>query len=291
MQKPCANCHTMHNSQNYDPMGNAARQEALMNDSCVGCHTQTSGIGFDDGGTIKPFVWTIADPGYNEMSVTTQPTLAGGNFHWVAGGADLKGHNVAGIVPQTSRTPPGGTQDITSLTCAGETDTVTGVAGCHGNGVGSQVESISGSHHSNVAIDGGATLEGSYRMLNGIDGREDPDWEYTLAAADRNQYKGVRRSNETGPGNNEISAFCARCHGNFHNDSGGTGTAGASFSSPWIRHPVDIDIGDSPEYQYGGATAEFQVQTPLGSESFPVSPNPPPDTLDLSGTNGEGIIT
>ncbi|MFO7606754.1 MAG: cytochrome c3 family protein [Desulfurivibrionaceae bacterium] len=288
MQKPCANCHTMHMSQNGQPIigerGNTERQDALMNDSCVGCHT-TSSVGFDEGGTIKPFVWHIANPGYNEMSDVTQPTLAGGNFYWVAGGADLKGHNVEGIVAaQTSRTPPGGSTAFPTLRCAGEN-------GCHGDtAVVSQAESIRGSHHSNAAIDG-SSVAASYRMLNGVDGREDPDWEYTLAAGDRNQYKGARRIFDSAWSPTLISSFCARCHGNFHNDDGGgTGTAGASFSSPWIRHPVDIDIGGRTEYLYGGGgiTAAFQVQTPLGSETFTPTPR---TTLDLSDTFGQGIIT
>ncbi len=295
MQKPCANCHTMHNSQGYAFINIAERQDALMNDTCVGCHTSSS-VGFEDpSGVVQPYVWTTVNPGYNEMKDPSnfQPTLAGGNFYWVAGGAaaHLKGHNVEGIAGAFSRSPPGdGTSgktfdSATPITCAG-------VNGCHGDtAVVSQVESIRGSHHSNVAIDGN-TLLGSYRMLDGVDGREDPDWEYTLTASDRNQYKGAVRIFDSEWSPKLISSFCARCHGNFHHDDGGTGTADLAFSSPWLRHPVDIDIGGrGDEYAYGGgaAPAPFQVQTPLGSEFFPMGG--PSETVDLSGANGWGIIT
>ncbi|MDT8334618.1 MAG: cytochrome c3 family protein [Desulfurivibrionaceae bacterium] len=306
MQQPCANCHTMHNSQNAATV-NGARQDALMKGDCVGCHTKTSGVGFDEGGIIKPFVWHMADPGYNEMAVSTQPTLAGGDFYWVADGTplrdDLKGHNVAGIAVQVSRTAPGDlaakVYDIDNpLTCAG-------VNGCHGDGTGTQVQqqvvSIWGSHHSNAPIDG-SSPKASYRMLygrsnnvlGGVLGAEDPDWEYTLSATDRNQYKGELRSlSDASASAAFISSSCARCHSNFHNDddTGNTGTADLAFASPWIRHPVDIDIGGrGSEYAYGtgGTAALFQVQTPLGSETFM---NPPRATLNLDAQNGEAIIT
>jgi hypothetical protein len=36
--------------------------------------------------------------------------------------------------------------------------------------------------------------------------------------------------------------LCARCHGIFHGSGVGSG------SSPWLRHPTDIDLPSSGEY-------------------------------------------
>jgi predicted CXXCH cytochrome family protein len=294
MQKPCANCHIMHMSQDSQPitgsLGNTERQEGLMNDTCVGCHTNTN-VSLQDGS--KPYVYTTVNPSpYDPFAAATHTTLAGGNFHWVAAGNDLRGHNVAGIAA-FSGTPPGDLSSgktfdgNTPLTCAG-------VNGCHGNGAGTQVESIWGSHHSNEPIDGSSPAR-SYRMLYGIaagvQGVEDPDWEYTLSVTDHNRYKGGIRLSDVLWDEAYISSSCARCHSNFHNDdNGGTGTDDAGFPSPWIRHPIDIDIGGKgSEYAYGGGgpTAAYQVQTPLASENFDLSP----DTVDLSGPNGQGVIS
>ncbi|MCG7851001.1 MAG: hypothetical protein MIO92_00605, partial [Methanosarcinaceae archaeon] len=37
-----------------------------------------------------------------------------------------------------------------------------------------------------------------------------------------------------------ISELCAKCHGDFHNESGTTADCGAA--SPWVRHPTDVAI-------------------------------------------------
>ncbi|RLD93461.1 MAG: hypothetical protein DRI93_05285, partial [Aquificota bacterium] len=39
----CSNCHTMHNSQGGSAVNNSGPYEYLLNDTCVGCHSNSSG--------------------------------------------------------------------------------------------------------------------------------------------------------------------------------------------------------------------------------------------------------
>jgi len=103
----CAECHTMHNSQNGEPMGVANNvgwsggvlvgddpdehpKGHLLIADCIGCHTNAA-----DGSTI-----IVAGSGGNTIPIVYNPTgiveanmLAGGNFVYVDGG-DEYGHNV-----------------------------------------------------------------------------------------------------------------------------------------------------------------------------------------------------
>ncbi|CAD7773786.1 hypothetical protein DMNBHIDG_00815 [Candidatus Methanoperedenaceae archaeon GB37] len=76
----------------------------------------------------------------------------------------------------------------------------------------------------------GADITTSYRWLGGIEGIEDPDWEWTATdgTTDHNQYKGVNGNSSYGD-KTTISYLCAQCHGYFHSDIGS-----------WTRHPTDI---------------------------------------------------
>ncbi|NPA25278.1 MAG: hypothetical protein GXO34_05590, partial [Deltaproteobacteria bacterium] len=85
---PCSNCHTMHNSQNGQPMtfdGSATPYPYLTRASCIGCHGQ--------GGTSN-----IVD-GIPQVNHTDSDDLAAGNFAYMLGlkgpgSDDSKGHNV-----------------------------------------------------------------------------------------------------------------------------------------------------------------------------------------------------
>jgi cytochrome c553 len=267
----------MHNSENYLEVvpGGIGPQLALMNNTCTGCHTGSNASTPD-----RPFVFDTASPLplYDSSAATTHGTLAGGSFYWVMTGlpgSDLKGHNVAGVgATQIFRTPPGGsdTFDATApLTCAGD-------KGCHGvikTGM-NQVTSIWGSHHANgtQSIDGSSVAR-SYRFLNGIVGVEDSDWEYSLAAGDHNQYKGVARTadDDIGANSKTISHFCAECHGDFHSGAYPAGVSNITFATdPWIRHPVDIDMGPvagaGSEYAAYGGGGGYDVRTPLADDNF-----------------------
>ena len=253
MRQPCANCHTMHNSQAGIAVVAGGAQESLLNDTCYGCHTGTN------VGGSRPYVLQVGAPS----------SLAGGSFYWVASGLDSQGHNIDGVTAQASRTPPGGSELFDSfnpLTCAG-------TKGCHGDtAFANEIQSISRSHHADdtLPIDG-LTVPTSYRFLKGIVGLEDSDWEFTVSSADHNQYKGFARNTDTDPDSTSISSFCARCHGDFHSGGGNAGVSDGIFGNdPWIRHPVDYDMnGLGGEYAgYGGGGNSYNVVTPVGSDNM-----------------------
>ncbi len=246
--QPCSNCHTMHNSQNNASMNmdgsttsHAPGAALLMETGCVACHT-----GVNTASSGIPYV----------LDSTSGDDLAGGNFTYVAA-ADANGHNIVGIdgVDGALGTAPGGSM-TTQLTCAG-------TMGCHGDRLeADQFGAISGAHHgvsSGGATMSGADLNNSYRMLLGVQGIEDADWEKSTSATDHNQYYGVARNAEGDSTTGTISALCAACHGDFHGDV----NAGTTMSNPWIRHPTDFDMDDTAadsEYRsYGGAGVNAYV--------------------------------
>lgn len=306
---PCSDCHTMHNSQDGAFVVSEGPQEALLNNTCIGCHS-----GQNSGGET-PYVFnasTAPDYGLTGTETGTN-TLAGGNFYWVAqAGGDSVGHNVSGLVlaDPTLTVPPGfgsglaaadgtlvgnggGWQAGTQATCAG-------VYGCHGShDQTSAVQAIHGGHHSlssGAVVPGGSpTAANSYRMLVGIAGFEDPDWEYQPTSTAHNQYKGAARSDDSNSGSTDtISYLCAQCHGTFH--SGAT-TDGVSddvglFESPWIRHPIDFDMGGATGSEYQsypahGTIGAYSVITPVASTSIATVRT----TVTTTSADGTAIVT
>ncbi|RJX24398.1 MAG: hypothetical protein C4563_00425 [Desulfobulbus sp.] len=285
----CGDCHTMHNSQDGQPMRfDSAAQPLpqLLRGDCVSCHmglnsstnlaATTSKIGRRSvvrgmqASSPGPRVMSESPPTYiwGDSAGRSGGTLAGGNFYWVAIN-DAFGHNVTTIpgVPPDGRlgnTPPGGPPLSSSLRCAGTN-------GCHGNTmIEDQLLSLEKAHHSNVqgTVDG-VTVGGSYRFLLGVKGVEDPDWEWTVSDQDHNHYAGEVRTVETNlPSQATMSGFCARCHGDFHNASSGKTSAGeggpSGFASPWIRHPNDYDMSAREEYS---AYAGYDVRAPVARAS------------------------
>lgn len=270
---PCSDCHTMHNSQNNSLVNSSGTNGSLLNNDCVGCHT-----GSNTQGATTPFVHDTAAVTYG-ASGTEGNTLAGGTFKFVAA-LDYKGHNVSGIAnidgtlaappgfdngraAADGTTPGGGSWTTQQITCAG-------TYGCHGtHDTTNQYEAISGGHHQNsqgVAITApGTTPAGGYRMLVGIAGFEDPEWEFTPTTTLHNQYKGVDNAGQSSD-TSTISYFCSQCHGQFHNPSSNLTSAGGS---PWLRHPTDYDMGNTDvdsEYRgYGGIGNPYLPATPVGS--------------------------
>ena len=242
---PCSKCHTMHNSQEGEPMAirldasrtafeeDATPNPALLISDCVGCHTMIGNatIEIQDGVRV-PIVFNTESP---------EDPLAGGNFHYV-GLDDAKGHNVQGLtgldITFQGKEIPGSTTGYYQLTCAGE-------HGCHGDrSMGDELNAIRSAHHANDlgGIDG-SSVGLSYRFLDGILGKEDSDWEQDNTNTSHNEYQGALDFGIT----TTISYLCGQCHGNagdggFHN-SGGVGS-----SSPWLRHPTDIALRNTGEY-------------------------------------------
>ncbi len=232
----CSNCHTMHNSQDGQPMAHQLNtstytfetditpNEALLISDCAGCHTSSGST------TIVNNVPMVFNTG------TFNNPLSGGNFYDVIND-DAVGHNVAGIKGQDSTlglTPPGGTAMTSQLTCAGE-------FGCHGNrsAGNDNLTGLKGAHHTDDSGGiTGASVGLSYRFLNGIKGKEDADWEQDNVNTSHNEYKGAVGFSDT----TTISYLCGECHGDYHS------SAGAGSSSPWLRHPTDIVLKSTGEY-------------------------------------------
>jgi len=256
----CSNCHTIHNSQNGQPVAyrintafsgfeaDTTPNDLLLVSDCVGCHTSTGNSTIVDNAPIVFNTGTFNNP------------LAGGNFYYVKSD-DFKGHNVAGIAAQDvalGLTPPGGVAMTTQLSCAGE-------FGCHGNR-SSGNNNYSGMKYAHHTDDSGgitgASVGLSYRFLNGVLGKEDPDWEQDSTNTSHNEYKG-----STGSSTDTISYLCAECHGKFHTWTGGAFEVGTA--SPWFRHPTDIALKSTGEY---AAYATYNMVTPVARpETFHVT--------------------
>ena len=292
MKQVCVNCHTMHNSQNGATIpGNSTTRGALLNSSCVGCHTGDNVV----GAGARPVVLhtTIAAVYQATGTEGGHNTLAGGDFYWVANGAGLKGHNVDGVVSvQLDRTPPGGNKTFgpaNPLTCAG-------VNGCHGKGSSSSdIVAMSQTHHAARPTQplNGTSLIMSYRWLHDGDvgyiaGYEDLDYELAPPGpGDHNQYKGIARGTDS-DGTTSISHSCAGCHGDFHFGAANSGTsdgAGVLGVDPWIRHPVDFAMPTTGEYAgYGGGS--YNVRTPVGRTDADTAAA----VYDVPGTGGSIVV-
>jgi len=169
----CADCHTMHNSQNNAAMnfdGSTTPNENLTRGDCYGCHAQ--------GGASS--IVTFGSSRIPQVLHSGATDLAGGNFWYIENGigpADSKGHNIGDLtgIDAVLYGPPGGLNIFThndggnvntnNLSCAGTN-------GCHGYRYAgsSYSEGIKGAHHKNV--DGQMNLPSdpatSYRFLMGL---------------------------------------------------------------------------------------------------------------------------
>lgn len=272
----CSNCHTMHNSQNGQPMatfgGTTSAQPCLLRGTCLGCHGQNA------GGTVN--IISLGNVPQVLHAATTD--LAGGNFAYITGAktrgtgtdSNTAGHNPTDLgTNETILTSPPGDQHATGIT--NTNFTCAGAKGCHGNrAVEDKLLSIKGSHHTiDTALKFGAgfttatqgTTSGvSYRFLLCVKGAEDTDWEGTTTTTDHNEYFGATSmgaSSLTSPANNTISGLCAECHGYFH----GATASEAGSVSPWLRHPTDIVLPNTGEYT--GYTA-YSFVAPVARQSI-----------------------
>ncbi len=287
----CSSCHTMHNSQNGASMRlditpitgqgtgecldcHSDNRGILLRRDCVGCHARNS------GGAAN-IVDNTPQVAHNAAS-----DLAAGNFRYVFGGNDAKGHNIHGFGASINpdlfllNSPPG--YDINydpstggyqnnlemQIMCAGQN-------GCHGNrDILAPMSAIRGGHHGidNVLKFGsiaegsqGADVPTSYRFLYKVHGGEVTGW-VNVDQNTHNEYKGdifAVRAAQAWANVDTISEFCAECHGDFHASAEITNVAG----SPWIRHPTDVDIPNSGEY--ASMTTTYSVETPVARVNIP----------------------
>lgn len=255
----CANCHTMHNSQNGSLVSSVNRS-TLLNTDCVGCHSNSGTETIVQlGSTRIPIVYNTVSPPVN--------MLAGGNFYWVAKNGDQYGHNVRGISQPdaTLHIGPGGTMgcanschislalpDLTGIQGIGSN----GCQGCHGT-----------VKHHGVSQPGqpATAASGWYRFLGcspfhdaffpggtGVGGIEDPDWEQNPTSAQHNIYYGGNGTVTQTP--QALSVFCTGCHQTFHapgfptTDIVGVQVDNGGGTNPWLRHPTNYAIPNQGEF-------------------------------------------
>jgi hypothetical protein len=292
----CSNCHTMHNSQNGQPMatygGTTEAQGCLLRGTCLGCHGQNS------SGTQN----IIPLGNVPQVLLSTSATaLAGGNFKYLDDDNDNRGHNVGdlGVAYKEDTAamfpPPGNEFTENNVIRNSANFTCAGTKGCHGyRTIEDELLAIKGAHHTDDTIlkfgigftetGQGDTPGLSYRFLLGVKGGEDIDWEATNSVTVHNEYKGATAGVEGGdaytPGGNTISGFCAECHGNFH---GGSADIGGPIGTPWLRHPTDISLPLSGEYIL---YTTYSLTAPVARTTIPNSPSstvtPSGNTDDIS---------
>ena len=272
----CANCHTMHYSQNgtrLSAWGSDGPYTYLNTNTCVGCHSSTTGnTVVEIGGSRIPIV-------FNTVGYPSEP-LAGGNFYRVSlGGSanDPYGHNVLGIASADSYLiyVPGkqiGGDDTLSITdCYNCHIFMAGVPGIpftksrSGNVLICE-DCHTPKHHANDPATVVDSSGGWYRFIYGVKGIEDADWEKTVSSTDHNEYQG-----EGSAVGGSISDFGCGCHGDFHALKN---PSGVGFHSPWLRHPTDVALPVSGEYS---------IYTTY-------SPEAPIARLDLSGYSGPNAV-
>jgi len=299
----CSNCHTMHYSQDGQPLGTDGPHQYLLiekkgghhSSACVTCHSsQTSSTYEDLGGCKVPIVFY-----YGSSAPTSY--LAGGNFWWVKeglGNDDTKGHNV--FLDEDDDNLEKAPGDVGFASCGSnschknlskpfsgmaELDGKYGCEGCH----------LNVKHHANDHPNGESGLvdsadKGWYRFLSGhmtgdghgVEGYEHGEWEAGLhdggdhqGATDHNEYLGDD-SKTTGYGftlGHTTTAFCTGCHGVFHD---------YQYDNGWIRHPSDAVIPNEREYQYvGGDSHLYDPLSPVAKPTVDTTP----DTTVNPGTD------
>ena len=285
----CANCHTMHNSQDGSDMatygGTSEENPCMTRGDCIGCHAyNTSGTNnnvVNIDGTLIPQVW---HNGTDDLA--SGRDLAAGNFKYFATGTDdNKGHNVFAIDQEDNASmfpPPGYKTDpgitATNFSCAGK-------HGCHGDRtIKGESTSMKGAHHADDSTIDGLSTGTSYRFLKGVLGLENPTtaWQ-NVSSTDHNEYKGLTSPDDSAsdisPGTGgSISGFCAECHDYYHGDdldeTGGT-------ASTWIRHPTDFSLPSSGEY------TSYSIIAPVARVTLPGFPS---SAVDPAGTTDDIVM-
>ncbi len=300
----CSNCHTMHDSQDGNPVATGGPNDVLLNEDCLGCHSNASNQKIVTIGTSK-----IPQVFHNDGS----GDLAGGNFTYLSVD-DNRGHNIVDLAnPEGANGgwAPGGlwgghgnTATMVNADAGNSNLTCAGANGCHGlrhtDSADSNLEALKGAHHKNITTDSTSAFDddyNSYRFLRGVKGYENDtsgsEWqnidanthnEYFGASAPADEFSTCGNCHSNSPAPNIIppqgtmSGFCGTCHGEFHltDSSPGVGVMigiGDSSSSPFLRHPTDVVLpGTGTEYDSYNA---YSVEAPVARGVVPdsISPN------------------
>jgi hypothetical protein len=228
----CSGCHTMHNSQNgvavdtLHPNGNPyLLTKATASDVCLSCHGTERGAVFGTDPLNPPknlgggnFVFLLEDNLYDGRSGTWAGNTAGHNLNAPSRGAATDG---------TLLKAPGGTYPSSAMGCSS----------CH-------------DPHGNE----------SFRLLYGVGHVTAGNATFTNAAPNA---VGLGISDATGETNSNhtaylggMSAWCANCHGNYHQQAGGR-----------LEHPSGQNLGGEIADIYGryNGTAHYNSGNPATS--------------------------
>jgi len=167
------------------------------------------------GGFFDPSSLPTDDNSDNNHSLGTMALPAG----YVYGGSEAFGEDwYTGDI------------ETAGLACAGSN-------GCHGvHNVVDDMEAISGGHHDPTAYR--MLFVGNNIAMDGVVGVGASDYEEDLIATP--DLTDPHNTYSAGVLDPSISELCAICHGNFHNEASTTNDCAAS--SPWQRHPTDVEI-------------------------------------------------
>lgn len=286
-----------------EPWVDSGPNQALLRGTCLGCHGMGEASKIVTIGASKIPQVFHTDPSGN-LAAGNFAYITGGIG---SGASDTKGHNIIDIgnIDETfSSTVPGGgpysfhegmVVNGSNLTCAGEN-------GCHGKRIISSGNSnlngsLEGAHHGNPdngICDVADTAANSYRFLLGVKGLENngqvnqnTKWQ-NYDSNNHNEYFGTSSPPQhdcssngchigglVKPPTQTISGFCATCHGKFHTLGFGGGYPdepgiGGDISSPFVRHPTDVVLPNTNEYQYYNEnTLNYSVEAPVGRQVVP----------------------
>lgn len=234
----CADCHTMHNSQDGAWIVTDGPQPQLLKYDCKGCHARTFNDANGRAATAGPYA-----PQVGPQVAGGGPQNSGGYFSISGGAADGTTHNVfdlsapadSVLLANGSTTAPGGLFAIENAVGSGEP--LLTCQSCHDLTIG----------HAPADSVRLGNASSSYRMLhrsgNYVAGTGDINYE---AGAGQNVYDAA-----------SMNTFCATCHGNFHGlpntDSVGDG------SGSWIRHPTNVSTNG-----YGASYSGSDKAVPVG---------------------------
>lgn len=216
----CVNCHTMHNSQNGVNMNGTttANPQLLKSTGCTGCHASTD----ENTASGLPAAGTLAPQVDNVLAGTAASFVLNGGFFTKEANISTQMHNVVGvanIADANLTVAPGGAMN-TQITCEN----------CHTNS----------GHHMTVA--------GTYRMLTGANTTVSAQTDYGAQAV-ATALVGTRSENQYDA--TAMNAFCASCHGGFHQSAtpeSAAGTQRGAVAGTWLRHPTDIVVTNSGTY-------------------------------------------
>ncbi len=298
----CVNCHTMHNSQNGQPVQfrgvelQSAMPTLLLTD-CVGCHSNpdSSETIYTLGDSQVPSVFNPGGGLQYPPNGSGNSVLAGGNFYWVATQGDAFGHNVFGIsgidAEHSDTGAPGGLGPLPpSSTCYDCHFTLsTAAGGCQGCHLAKKA------HHADDGVQGVvAQGDGWYRFLgnvmfqdlaaDGVTGVEDDKWEQNPSPTEHNVYKGTDDNYQSATvlSENSIGQMCAGCHAQFHHGPN-PGDGMRSSTGAWIRHPSDVVLPADPDREY----ADYTVYNPLA----PIAKQTLDGTIPSEVVPGEDLVT